>query len=103
MMERKTVTDSKELDLEDFNGTLEEVIKRLTNYQKESSKKYTNVRMIADYVWDDVKISLLGDREETDEEFGARVEKENKKQEKIKKRELKRLAELKKKYGENND
>lgn len=100
MKKKKVFKQLKSLDLNIFDGTLDEVIKRLEDFKTKYKENYDEISIFAEQQWDSVYISLMGSRLETDEEFNQRTKKDKIRENKIKQKELIELARLKRKYGD---
>ena len=81
-----------------YGITIEQLRKDLDELEK-SGVKEIEIEAVEDWGSTSVKIEAFIEREETDEEFEKRVKEENETKEAIKRRELKELENLKKKYG----
>jgi hypothetical protein len=87
----------------DFNWTYGVEIKKLKEDLDMLEKLgVTEIEIEAEEIYGStsVKIEAFINRIETDEECKARVDKENQRQEEIKRRELEQLEKLKSKYGQ---
>jgi hypothetical protein len=61
------------LDIYEFDGKLGEVCKRLASFGRKYARDWSNIQIEVDYNYDDTTVRLIGDREETDEEYNQRV------------------------------
>ena len=95
------------LYLSSIEGPIENVMNRLIGFkQDKESEGYFNIRFHIEYSYEDVELEVRGDREETDEEYAARMESMKKAEEKKKADAAKKEAadralyeELKRKFG----
>ena len=102
----KTERLNRYLDVDSFNGSIEEVISKLEEWKSfHEAEGYRNITIKAEQVWDSCEVDLFGERLETDKEETARLKRNakakaaaKKKKEKKEEKELKELERLKKKY-----
>lgn len=74
----------RDLDLDTFDGDIDDIIERLKQF-KTGYPDHTDFCISACLVWDSVEISLVGSRLETDAEYSQRLERERKQKERSQK------------------
>lgn len=107
---RRITEELGEIDIYDFEGSLDNAISQLESLRPNEKDGYSNVRVVADtsfYDGDDgyAILTIKADRDETDEEVDRRIERYNKaeldkylKLQKAKEDEKAKYLELKEKY-----
>ncbi len=94
------------LDIESFNGPIDEVIERIQEWKRYAEELgYRKVRICVDQYYEDISVNVMGERLETDKELAKRQKRSASaktsakvRKEKKKAQELKTLKRLKKKY-----
>ena len=103
-MKKKILTYVTDYDIELLNGSFKEVIEKLEKFEedlKERYPQYSDFEIKSDHGWSDPDLAINGWRMETNVEYKARLdreEKERKKEEKAKERRRKQYEKLKKEF-----